>query len=265
LQMSEPFDQAGYRCRLEWGRRGARAAVARGDVLVVVDVLSFASATITAIEHGAIIYPCRHDEDPAIVAERVGGEAAVGRRDVPHSGRFSLSPLTYLHAGPGTRIVLGSPNGATCSRYASQVPYLFVGALLNAAAVAAAITSVLKTTEHCVTLLACGERWTTPSEDGELRFAIEDLLGAGAILARLPFAKSPEARVCEDTFTSAQADLATVLWECGSGRELRERGFGADVEHAARLNLYAAVPVMRAGWIERWNSSCNNRLREYVQ
>ena len=257
---SDPFAQGGYRCRLEWGRRGARDAAARGDVLVVVDVLSFSSTTVTAIQHGAIIYPCRHDEDPAIVAGRVGGEAAVGRRAVPHAGRFSLSPLTYLHVGLGTRIALGSLNGATCSRYAPQVPYLFVGALLNAAAVAAAVARVLDTTEHGVTLLACGERWTTPSEDGDLRFAIEDLLGAGAILTELPFAKSPEARVCEDAFTSARADLASALWECGSGRELRAGGFGADVEHAARLNLYAAVPVMRDGWIERWNGEgqCNN-------
>jgi 2-phosphosulfolactate phosphatase len=252
---SGPFTQARYRCRLEWGRRGARDAAARGDVLVVVDVLSFSSTTVTAIQHGALIYPCRHDEDPAIVAQRVGGEAAVGRRDVPQAGRFSLSPLSYLHTSPGTRIVLGSPNGATCSRYAPQVPYLFVGALLNAAAVAAAVTRVLDSSEHSVTILACGERWTTPSEDGELRFAIEDLLGAGAILAKLPYAKSPEARICEAAFDSMQADLATALWECGSGRELRERGFGADVEHAARLNLYATVPVMRAGWIEGWNGS----------
>jgi 2-phosphosulfolactate phosphatase len=250
---SNPFAQDGYRCRLEWGRRGAQHAAARGDVLVVVDVLSFSSTSATAIQHGAIIYPCQYDENPDEIARRVGAEAAVGRHDVPHSGRFSLSPLTYQAASPGTRIVLRSPNGATCSRYAPQVPYLFVGALVNAAAVAAAVDHVLATTEYSVTILACGERWSTPSEDGELRFAIEDVLGAGAILSALPYTQSPEASICAAAFMSMRTDLATVLSECGSGRELRERGFGDDVAHAARLNLYNAVPVMRDGWIERWN------------
>lgn len=246
------FAQLPYRCRLEWGRRGARAAAERGDVLVVVDTLSFSSAVVTAVQHGAAVYPCASDEDPAVLARRVSAEVAVGRLDAPEQGRFSLSPLTFLAATEDTRIVLRSPNGGTCSRYAPHVPYLFVGTLLNAAAVAAAVTQVLATTEHSVTVLACGERWTTPSEDGPLRFAIEDALGAGAILAHLPYAKSPEARFCEGAFESARPDLAAIIRECGSGRELYERGFGADVEHAVRLNAYDVVPVMCHEYFTRW-------------
>ena len=40
-------------------------------------------------------------------------------------------------------------------------------------------------------------------------------------------------------------DLESMLWECTSGRELREMGFGVDVRHAARLNAYETVPHMR--------------------
>lgn len=247
------FAQQPFRCRLEWGRRGARAAAARGDLLVVVDTLSFSSAVVTAVQHGATVYPCAYDEDPALVARQVGGEIAVSRYDVPQAGRFSLSPLTFLAASAGTRIVLRSPNGATCSRYAPEVPALFAGTLLNAAAVAAAVDRLLATTDRCVTILACGERWRSASEDGELRFAIEDALGAGAILAQLAHAKSPEARFCEAAFRSAHHELAAMLWECGSGRELREWGFEEDVRHAARLNLYDAVPVMRGGWFALWH------------
>lgn len=249
---TDPFDQHGYRCRLEWGRRGARAAAERGDVLVVVDTLSFSTCVVTAVQHGASVYPCAYDEDPAALAQRVGGEVAIGRLDDPAQGRFSLSPLTFLAATEDTRIVLRSPNGATCSRYAPQVPYLFAGTLLNAAAVARVVDQVLSMTDHNVTVLACGERWTTPSEDGELRFAIEDALGAGAILARLPYDQSPEARFCAGAFQAAEADLAAIIRECGSGRELYERGFGADVEHAVQLNAYDAVPVMRAECFTRW-------------
>jgi 2-phosphosulfolactate phosphatase len=58
------------------------------------------------------------------------------------------------------------------------VPHLLVGALLNARAVAAAVARLLAETDLSVTVLACGERWKEPNEDGELRFAIEDYLEA---------------------------------------------------------------------------------------
>jgi 2-phosphosulfolactate phosphatase len=76
-------------------------------------------------------------------------------------------------------------------------------------------------------------------------------LGAGAILSHLEHPKSPEARACEGAFRHVRDDLPAVLWECGSGRELREKGFGEDVRHAARLNHYDSVPVMRGGHVER--------------
>jgi 2-phosphosulfolactate phosphatase len=170
------YTQHPYRCRFDWGRHGVLQAALRGDILVIVDTLSFSTATVTAVHSGGSIYPCTLEEGAAALAQRIGGEAAVSRYDVPHKGRFSLSPATYLHLEPGTRVVLDSPNGATCSRYASQVPFLFVGALVNAKAVATVVSSLLEQKDLSVTVIACGERWKTPSEDGELRVALEDYL-----------------------------------------------------------------------------------------
>ncbi|MFN8637710.1 MAG: 2-phosphosulfolactate phosphatase [Chloroflexota bacterium] len=245
-QVSRVYDQDGYRCRLEWGRRGARVAAERGDVLVVVDVLSFSTAAVTAVQHGGIVVPCAWSDDPAALGARIGAEAAVSRYEVPQRGRFSLSPPTMTAVEPGTRVVLASPNGATCSRFGREVPHLLVGALVNARATAEAVAHLLATTDLAVTVLACGERWREPNEDGELRFAIEDYLGAGAIIAGVPaaFSRSPEARLCEGSFRDLDGDLAQFLFESGSGRELRAAGFPQDVEHAARLDVYDAVPAM---------------------
>lgn len=247
----EYFSQAGYRCRVDWGRDGARRAAVAGDILVVVDVLSFSTATATAVEHGCAIIPCTAGDSAEDIAARLGGVAAVHRNNVPARGRYSLSPVTYLDAPAGTRIALESPNGATCSRYAASVPALFVGALVNARAVGNAVTALLNTTNHAVTVLACGERWHEPGEDGPLRFAIEDYLGAGAILASIPHEKSPEARLCELAFLGACGELARTIEGCGSGRELIERGYAGDVGHAVRLDIYTSVPIMRDGIIER--------------
>src|SRR5262245_51057599 len=142
MSVADPFGQQGYRCRLEWGRRGARVAAERGDLLVVIDVLCFSTATATAIQHGGIVYPCAWTDDPAALAASIGAEVAVSRGQVPSGGRFSLSPPTFLAIEPGTSVVLASPNGATCSRYGRAVPRLLVGALVNARAVAAAVAQL---------------------------------------------------------------------------------------------------------------------------
>ena len=155
--MTDPWAQDGFRVRLEWGRRGARVAAERGDILVVVDTLSFSTAVVTAVRHGGLIYPCAWTDDPEALAARLGVEAAVPRQDVPKRGRFSLSPPTFSAIQPGDRVVLASPNGATCSHYGRAVPHLLVGALVNAHAVAQAVTCLLRETSLSVTVLACCE------------------------------------------------------------------------------------------------------------
>ena len=250
------FTQKPYRCRLDWGRYGTRKAAERGDILVIVDTISFATAAITAIQRGGIIYPCSFEDDPVTMALRLGGEAAMrNRKDVPEKGRFSLSPLTYEDIEPGTKVVLASPNGATCTKYAGKVPYLFVAALCNAEATANVISSLLSSQQADVTVIACGERWKNTTEDGDLRFAIEDYLAAGAILSYIQHDKSPEAQVCENAFIQSRDKLAELLWDCGSGRELRELGYGADVQFAARLNAYDVAPIMRSNHLEAFSAS----------
>ncbi|MDB5033520.1 MAG: 2-phosphosulfolactate phosphatase [Chlorobi bacterium] len=249
--MMDPYDQRAYRCRLEWGSDGAGRGAARGDILVIVDVLSFSTAVATAIDRGGIIHPCGRTDDIAEIARRVGGEAAVGRPDVPARGRFSLSPGTFAGIAAGTRVVLASLNGATCSRHAAHVPHLFVGAPVNARAVAGAVNDLLERSDAGVTVVACGERWDRPGEDGPLRVAIEDHLGAGSIITSLACEKSPEAMLAQWGFQSAHAMLPEIIAGCGSGRELIEKGFGDDVAHAARLDIYDTVPVMRNGALMR--------------
>ena len=238
------------RVRLAWGRRGAQAAAEGGNILVIVDTLRFSTATATAVHHGALIYPCPLDEAVAsALARRVGGEVANVRRTSTPS-RFTLSPRSYLAIEPGTRVVLPSPNGSTCCQYGSRTPALFVGTLVNAQAVAGAVSYLLSASQLNVTVLACGERWQVPAEEGVLRFALEDYLGAGALLSTLPFPQTMEAQACGATFRAMQEQLEAVLWECESGQELRAKGLGEDVRHAAQLNVYDTAPMLRGERLE---------------
>ena len=43
---------------------------------------------------------------------------------------------------------------------------------------------------------------------------------------------------------AARPRIADLLRDCGSGRELWERGYAGDVRHAARLDAFDAVPAL---------------------
>ena len=148
---------------------------------------------------------------------------------------------------PGRVVALGSPNGAVCSRAAASGGRLYVASLVNASAVARAVSAEMERTGATVTVIACGERWWTPFQDEGMRVAIEDYLGAGAVLAGLDRELSPEAVVCRAAFMQLRGDLSRIIADCGSGRELREKGFLHDVVHASRLDCYDTAPVLEAG------------------
>ena len=214
---------------------GARAAE-RGDALVVVDVLSFSTTVAVAVARGVRVHPCPWDRDPRELAELVGGVPGVRREEVLVLGRYSLSPLSFLDATPGVAVVLASPNGATCAALAGRAAAVFAGALVNASATARAAAALGRP----VTVLACGE-----CAGDSVRFAVEDWLGAGAVLDC--FAErdlSVEAEVCRDGFRVVRDRLERLLLDCASGRELLDRGWGDDVRFAAcldRLDLAARL------------------------
>lgn len=241
-----------YRCTLAWGRRGLGEAASRGDIVVVVDVLSFSTCVVTAAQHGGAIIPCSLSDDASNLASRHGAVVAVRREEQSEAHPYSLSPLSYVRMGPGAKVVLPSPNGGACTSLGAGASFLFAGALVNATAVGHLITRLVESTDHTVTIVAAGERYEMASDDGVIRFAVEDFIGAGAILAAIDADKSPEAAVCESAFVQVRHRVGEVLWGCESGLELRDRGWKDDVHHAAQLDRYSAVPVMIDGCFALW-------------
>jgi 2-phosphosulfolactate phosphatase len=214
-------------------RRGAPAGISgSADVTIVVDVLSFSTCVDVAASRGAIILPYQSGDAAGEAFARVHHAELAGLRGV---ARYSLSPGSFLDAPSGLRCVLPSPNGAalTC-RAAAGATVVLAGCLRNAAAVARRAAQLGRTFNVCL----AGERWP----DGSLRPAVEDWLGAGAILRDLPGPKSPEARSAIAAFTDAAPVVADLIAHSSSGRELIERGFAYDVELAAALDVSRCVP-----------------------
>jgi len=242
------FDQSPFECRFDWGTKGTDNASERKDIIIIVDVISFSSATVAAVNYGASIFPYASYTYGKFYAKQVGAEMALSRKEAKESGGRSLSPATFTPEDRGKKYVLYSPNGATCSRHAHMAPHVFLGSFLNASAVAGEAEKIRKETGMKITVIACGEHWPGPiDEEKHLRPCIEDYLGAGAILSYLSGSKSPEAEVCTGAFMSSKDKIEGLIWDCCSGRELREAGFGEDVTFCSRLNIYDAVPRLAGG------------------
>ena len=209
------FDQSAYQVRLEGGLDGL-ARLAPADVVVVVDVLRFSSTVTAALERG----------------ERVALDAAA-------------------HAV--------SLNGTAISRAAAALdpaPIVLLGCLRNASAVAEAIADEQRRrgARTSIALIAGGE--LVPADAGVAartarRFAVEDLLGAGAIVDALGVRgidhTSPEAAAAGEAFRGLRAATRHLLAASGSGQELAERGAHDEVRAAAELDASTAVPVLREG------------------
>lgn len=222
----------------EWGLSGVKALFDRADAFVVVDVLSFSTCVDVACSNGAQVFPFPIDDREAAAeeADRRNAELAGKRSD--KTARFSLSAPTLQEIPDGTRLVLPSPNGSHIS-FAAKEKTVFAGCLRNASAVAKKAMNTVG--DGTLAVIPAGERW----KDGSLRPAIEDLIGAGAIISELTGSFSPEAIVARDAFYSARPDLIDRLTGSVSGIELCGRGFPQDVEIAASLNVSACAPILR--------------------
>ncbi|WP_225771023.1 2-phosphosulfolactate phosphatase [Inquilinus sp. Marseille-Q2685] len=224
----------------EWGMAGVEALRDRVAVLVIVDVLSFSTAVDVAVSRGAAVAPFPHGDDDAArqAAERAGAVLARPRRAA--GGQFSLSPASLLEIPAGTRLMLPSPNGSRLSLAGGSTPVL-AGCLRNAAAVARAALDLAR--GGGIGVVPAGERWP----DGGLRPAIEDLLGAGAIIHELALTCSPEAEIARDAWRSAGADLPRLIRASVSGRELVDSGFPHDVDLALEQEVSSSAPLLVDG------------------
>ena len=142
------------------------------------------------------------------------------------------------------RLVLPSPNGSSISFDLAGSGMTVVGACLrNRTAVARWLAPRLGSGAR-LAVVAAGERWP----DGSLRPAVEDLWGAGSVLAALvglgATGLSPEAEQAAAAFTAAEPALGDRLWASASGRELDAIGFGYDVRVAGELDVNDVVPVL---------------------
>jgi 2-phosphosulfolactate phosphatase len=237
------YGQSDYAIRFDWGLDGALATGVGVDAVIIVDVLSFTTSVSVAVELGAVVYPYRWRDESALAFATEHDAVLAGNR----GDGISLSPVSLLGLASGGRIVLPSPNGATvAAALADRGSQIIAGSLRNADAVAA----LVKDRGWSVTVIAAGEHWRGSSG---VRPCLEDLVGAGAILAGLdPSSCSPEGEAAIAAYKAVEDRLADAIAASVGGRELAAEGYSADVAMATMLSVADCVPLLRPqGYFER--------------
>lgn len=245
--MSDWHSQHRHGVRFEWGPSGAAVLASDTAALVVIDVLSFTTSVSVAVDRGIAVYPHQWKDESAIrLAEKVDAVVASTTSRVPTPEQpWTLAPNAVRKAPFAARLVLPSPNGSTIAASAPPDRVVVTACLRNARAVGTWLAdSGYGTPDRPVSVIAAGERWRS---DGGLRPAVEDALGAGAVLStlagRLAGALSVEAELCRSAY-EATPDIRAAVTDCGSGRELIEQGWAEDVEIALELDASTVVPVL---------------------
>ena len=248
------FDQSSYQVRFDW-RLAGLARLAPADVIVVVDVLRFSTAVTAAVEAGnAVALRAELSRNGAPISVAAGAHAERGATILLGCLRNRAAVADAIvreqHERGGRVSVAIIAAGERAPRHAPE-PMRF--GTLGAGVGAGAPSEQASPREWHAP--ASTERALTIDENAAPRFSVEDLLGAGAIIDALTTRgidhASPEAAVASEGFAALCRAMGHLLGASGSGRELTDRGLGADVSFAAQLDASTVVPVLRAGSFTR--------------
>lgn len=137
---------------------------------------------------------------------------------------------------------------------AARGAHVVVGGIRNAAAVAEHVLAVqhARADRTSIAVVAVGQSSEpTAADAADMRFAVEDLLGAGAVIAALGDLgidhASPDAAVAAEGFRALRGAVRHLLTASGTGRLLADAGERDTVLAAAERDAASVVPALREG------------------
>lgn len=219
-----------------------------GRAVVVFDVLRATTSMTAALAAGVREIRVFGDLSAARAAAAAfdgppGTRLVCGEENCLRPAGFDLgnSPGAFDAAACAGRVAfMSTTNGTRAILTARGAGAILTGALVNAGAVARSLAAL----RMPVTLLCAGTNG---------RVAMEDVIGAGAVIDALTPADGPPAawRLAGDTaliarhlFAAARGQLPRVLAEADGGRNVLAAGLGRDIDFAARVDVLGAVGMV---------------------
>ena len=219
------------------GEKGAREAASRGSSVVVVDTYRASTTIAVLVAHGAQVVPVASIEE----AERYPADFRIGERGSAKVQGFDFgnSPTEVEEAciPPGSTVVLSSTNGTRIIDAAHGSPAVYIGAFVNARAVAEELLRSA-TTDSRVVVVGCGWRGRRSSEDES---------AAGEILARLHKGGADlderAARIVREYHERPRKALLNNT----AARRLKRLGYERDLEFCLATDTIPVVPRLVDG------------------
>jgi 2-phosphosulfolactate phosphatase len=240
-------------CDVVFTAKEVTAALVLEKNVVVIDVLRATSTMLTALFNGCTaIIPVKEPEEGKKLLEKellTRGEAREnyvlgGERGGVLIPGYDLgnSPLEYTYSAIGQKkLIFCTTNGTLAISKAAQAKNLYLGALLNAGALAA----TLKKKGDPIIFACAGTRG---------HYTLEDVLAAGLIMHELKnqtenVALSDKALTSLVLYRYYENDLAKVVNFSKHAKVLTALGFTKDVAYCSQKNLFDLVPAYKQGEI----------------
>jgi 2-phosphosulfolactate phosphatase len=217
-------------------------------VVIVLDILFATSTMVHAFAQGvAGIWPALNTDDANVVAAGVGDCIKSGEYLAEHLPGFSPAFPLSLSQEPlrGRKVVYCTTNGTVALKASAGAQDVYVGSLLNGAALVSHIRRVHP--ESSVLILCSGSIGM---------FNLEDFYGAGHFVELLAGQGSYQlndgargARLLRRAY-----DPKTVLSGSRVGLMMRDKGLMAEVEYCAQFDLLDVVARLEDGVLRRVNT-----------
>ena len=226
------------------GERGAREAARGGAAVVVVDTYRASTTIAVLVAHGARVVPVASIEE----AERRPADFRIGERGSAKVKGFDFgnSPTEVEEARipPGSTVVLSSTNGTRIIEAANRSPGIYIGAFVNAGAVAEELLDSA-TADSRVVVVGCGWRGRRSSEDES---------AAGEILSRLRQGGAELGDRAERIVEVHRARPREALLTNTAARRLKRLGYERDLGFCLTPDAVPVVPRLVDGAFVRAGS-----------
>ncbi len=235
------------------GEKGAREAARGGAAVVVVDAYRASTTISVLVAHGARVVPVASIEE----AETYPADFRIGERGSAKVRGFDFgnSPTEVEEARipEGSTVVLSSTNGTRIIEAASGSPAIFIGAFVNARAVAEELLNSA-TTDSRVVVVGCGWRGRRSSEDES---------AAGEILGHLQSGGAGLDDRAERIVRDHRERPRKALLSNTAARRLRRLGYERDLDFCLAPDTVPVAPRLVDGAFVRSGSpaisSCSSQ------
>jgi 2-phosphosulfolactate phosphatase len=231
----------------EFVAKDASRGSARGDVVIVVDVLRCTSAIVTALANGALdVKAVKTVREARLLKSRNPNSILAGERDgfPPEGFDIGNSPREFTQDRvKDSRIIVTTTSGTQAINNASKARIVLLGSFLNVTATANSAWEIADKENLNLTIAMSGKQGS---------FSLEDMLCTGAIINRWDsnmVAYSDAAYAALLAYGNASSDLLRHILMGNHAQELVEAGFRDDVSFCVELDKWSIVPILREGSI----------------